>query len=134
MQGKDFYKELNFKECGDERGFLVAIEGNQDIPFEINRIFYIYGSDSKEVRGKHANINTQFVLINVKGHSKVRIDNGAESVVVELDRPYKGVYLAANVWKEMYDFSEDSVLLVLASTHYDKAEYLNDYSEWKSQL
>ena len=134
MQGKDFYKELNFKECGDERGFLVAIEGNQDIPLEINRIFYIYGSDSKEVRGKHANINTQFVLINVKGHSKVRIDNGAESVVVELDRPYKGVYLAANVWKEMYDFSEDSVLLVLASTHYDKAEYLNDYSEWKSQL
>ena len=53
---------------------------------------------------------------------------------MELDRPYKGVYLAANVWKEMYDFSEDSVLLVLASTHYDKAEYLNDYSEWKSQL
>ena len=117
-----------------KEAFLVAIEGNQDIPFEINRIFYIYGSDSKEVRGKHANINTQFVLINVKGHSKVRIDNGAESVVVELDRPYKGVYLAANVWKEMYDFSEDSVLLVLASTHYDKAEYLNDYSEWKSQL
>lgn len=134
MMAKEFYKVLNFKECGDARGYLVAIEGKKDIPFDIKRIFYIYGSEAEEVRGQHANRNTEFVLINVSGKSKVKIDNGEEIVVVDLDKPFKGVYLSAKVWKEMYDFSEDSVLLVLASTHYDSGEYISDYDEWKNQI
>jgi dTDP-4-dehydrorhamnose 3,5-epimerase-like enzyme len=123
-------KILNFKELGDERGELVVVEGNQDIPFEIKRIFYIYGSDSDVIRGKHANINSEFVLINVSGTSKVMVTDGKKKEIVNLDKPLKGVYLPKMVWKEMYDFSSDSVLLVLASTHYDGKEYIRDYNEF----
>ena len=125
------YKVLNFNELGDERGNLVVIEGNKDIPFEIKRVFYIYGSDSNVVRGKHANRLSEFVLINVSGTSKVRLDNGCEETVISLDKPRMGLYIPAMLWKDMYDFSENSVLLVLASTHYDGAEYIRDYNEFK---
>lgn len=120
-------KMLSFDQKGDERGHLVIIEGNQDIPFEIKRVFYIYGSDSSVVRGRHANYNTEFVLINVSGTSKVRVDDGTSQKVFDLDRPHIGIYLPKLVWKDMYDFSQDSVLLVLASGHYDAQEYIRDY-------
>ena len=70
------------------------------------------------------------MLINVKGKSRVKVDNGVESTVVELDQPCMGLYLKQMVWKEMYDFSEDSILLVLASEHYDGAEYIRDYDDF----
>lgn len=121
---------LFFDELGDERGHLVVVEGNQSIPFEIKRIFYIYGSDPAVVRGQHANRESEFVLINVAGTSKVRITDGSEEYIIELDRPHMGVYLPKMIWKDMYDFSADSVLLVLASTHYDGSEYIRDYNEY----
>lgn len=121
---------LFFDELGDERGHLVVVEGNQSIPFEIKRIFYIYGSDPAVVRGQHANRESEFVLINVAGTSKVRITDGSEEYLIELDRPHMGVYLPKMIWKDMYDFSADSVLLVLASTHYDGSEYIRDYNEY----
>lgn len=126
----DMYKIINFKDLGDERGKLVVIEGGKDIPFDINRAFYIYGSDSEVVRGQHANINSEFVLINVAGKSKVLITDGKHKEIVELDKPMMGVYLPKMIWKEMYDFSEDSVLLVLASTHYDGSEYIRNYDDF----
>lgn len=125
-------KVLEFNDLGDERGKLVVIEGNQSIPFEIKRVFYIYDSDSDVVRGQHANRESEFVLINVSGSSKVYIDDGTEKMVVELNRPMMGVYIPKMVWKDMYDFSEDSVLLVLANTHYDAKEYIRDYDEYIS--
>ena len=100
-------KVLEFNDLGDERGKLVVIEGNQSIPFEIKRVFYIYDSDSDVVRGQHANRESEFVLINVSGSSKVYIDDGTENMVVELNRPMMGVYIPKMVWKDMYDFSED---------------------------
>lgn len=121
---------LEFNDLGDERGKLVVIEGNESIPFEIKRVFYIYGSDETVVRGKHANKESEFVLINVAGTSKVRITDGKEEFVVELNKPMMGVYIPKMVWKDMYDFSSDSVLLVLASTHYDGKEYIRDYKEY----
>ena len=124
------YKILNFKDFGDEREKLVVLEGTKDIPFDIARVFYIYGSDDSVVRGQHANINSQFVLVNVAGTSKVKVDNGFESGIIELNKPMMGLYLDKMVWKEMYDFSQDSVLLVLASTHYDEKEYIRDYDEY----
>lgn len=124
------YKKLLFSDFGDERGKLVVIEGNMDIPFEIKRTFYIYGSDSTVVRGRHANRETEFVLINVAGSSKVMVTNGKEKEVVSLVRPMEGIYLPKMIWKEMYDFSADSVLLVLANTHYDAREYIRDYDEY----
>ena len=121
---------LNFQEMGDERGHLIVVEGMQDIPFDIKRIFYIYGSDSEVVRGQHANRETEFVLINVSGTSKVRVTDGKEEFIYNLDFPHTGIYLPNMVWKDMYDFSEDSVLLVLASEHYDAKEYIRDYDDY----
>ena len=130
MSLKDKCTILEFNDLGDERGKLVVIEGNESIPFEIKRVFYIYGSDSEVIRGQHANRESEFVLINVAGTSKVRITDGNEEFIVELNKPMMGVYIPKMVWKDMYDFSSDSVLLVLASTHYDGKEYIRDYKEY----
>lgn len=127
-------KVLNFGDLGDERGKLVVVEGAIDVPFEIKRVFYIYGSDNEVVRGQHANRESQFVLINVGGTSKVRIDNGHSEAIVELNKPMMGLYIPTMVWKDMYDFSEDSILLVLASTHYDGNEYIRNYEEYKKEM
>ncbi len=121
---------LQFSDLGDERGKLVVIEGGQAIPFDIMRVFYIYESDSSVVRGQHANRESEFVLINVAGQSKVRITDGTEEFIVELNKPMMGVYIPKMIWKDMYDFSSDSVLLVLASTHYDGKEYIRNYDEY----
>lgn len=134
MNIKDQYRILEFGDLGDERGNLVVVEGEQDIPFEIKRVFYIYGSDSEVVRGQHANRNSEFVLINVSGTSKVRVDNGFEEAVIELNRPRMGLYLPTMLWKDMYEFSEDSVLLVLTNTHYDGAEYIRSYDEYLKEV
>ena len=123
-------KIIQFADFGDERGKLVVIEGAQAIPFDIKRVFYIYDSDATIVRGQHANKESEFVLINVAGQSKVRITDGKEEFIVELNKPMMGVYIPKMIWKDMYDFSSDSVLLVLASTHYDGAEYIRNYDEY----
>ena len=112
---------LHFGDLGDERGKLVVIEGGQAIPFEIKRVFYIYDSDDTVVRGQHANRESEFVLVNVAGESKVRIT-------------MMGVYIPKMLWKDMYDFSRDSVLLVLANTHYDGSEYIRDYEEYLKEM
>ncbi|MBQ4482968.1 MAG: WxcM-like domain-containing protein [Lachnospiraceae bacterium] len=134
MSLKEMCKVLHFGDLGDERGKLVVIEGGQAIPFDIQRVFYIYESDATVVRGQHANRESEFVLINVAGKSKVRITDGREEIIVELDRPMMGVYIPKMIWKDMYDFSSDSVLLVLASTHYDGSEYIRDYDEYLKEI
>lgn len=127
-------KLLRFSEKGDKRGRLVVVEGAKDIPFEIQRVFYIYGSDPEVVRGKHANRRSEFVLINVAGTSKVRvIDRSGNEMIISLNHPHTGIYLPAMVWKDMYDFSPDSVLLVLASEHYDPDEYIRNYDDFRKE-
>lgn len=122
---------LEFTQKGDTRGHLVVVEGEEDVPFRIERMFYIYGSAKDVVRGCHANRRSKFVLINVAGTSKVRIkDREGNEVIYCLNRPHTGIYLPTMVWKEMYDFSEDSVLLVLASEHYDPNEYIRNYKDF----
>lgn len=126
---------LEFSQHGDERGRLVIVEGGQDIPFDIKRIFYIYGSAKEVVRGKHANRKSQFVLINVAGQSKVKvIDGKGNHIIYCLNRPHTGIYLPKMIWKEMYDFSADSVLLCLASEHYEPEEYIRDYDEYVKEV
>lgn len=122
---------LEFSQHGDERGHMVVVEGIKDVPFDIKRIFYIYGSDSNVVRGQHANRRSQFVLINVAGSSKVKVlDGKGNEAVYSLNRPHTGIYLPSMIWKDMYDFSSDSVLLCLASETYDASEYIRDYDEF----
>ena len=124
---QELYEVIDFNEFGDERGNLVVVEGSgRDVPFDIKRVFYMYGSDPDIIRGQHANRKTKFVLINVSGTSKVKVDNGAETEIIELNKPRMGLFIDTMVWKDMYDFSEDSVLLVLASEHYDGEEYIRD--------
>ncbi|MDE5590838.1 MAG: FdtA/QdtA family cupin domain-containing protein [Acetatifactor sp.] len=123
---------LEFQEMGDERGHLVVCEGEgRDIPFDIKRIFYIYGSDRGIVRGQHANKETEFVIINVAGSSKIKVlDRKGNEAVFILNRPRTGIYIPRMIWKEMYDFSEDSVLLCLASEHYNADEYIRNYEDF----
>ncbi len=129
------YKLLEFKEYGDERGNLVVVEGSGfDIPFDIRRVFYMNGSDPDIKRGNHANRYTKFVLINVSGSSKVLVDDGDKKEIIVLDKPRMGLYIAPMVWKEMYDFSPDSVLLVLASEHYIENEYIRDYDAFIKEV
>lgn len=135
MKLDEQYKLIYFNDLGDERGNLMVIEGEgMDIPFDIKRVFYIYGSDDTVVRGQHANRETEFLLVNVSGKSKVRVDNGTESTVIELNQPGMGLYLPSMIWKDMYDFSADSVLLVLCSRHYDEKEYIRDYQDYLSEI
>ena len=132
----ELYKLLQFADFGDERGKLVVIEGNdlRGVPFDIRRVFYIYESDSTVVRGQHANRNSEFVLVNVAGSSKVMITDGIKKEMVELNKPMEAVYIPRMIWKEMYDFSPDSVLLVLANTHYDSHEYIRNYEEYLKEM
>lgn len=135
MHNMNKVKMLSFKQNGDERGHLVVIEGNKDIPFDIKRIFYIYGSDTTVVRGQHANRETEFVLVNVAGKSKVKVYDGkGNEAIFILNRPHTGIYLPTMVWKDMYDFSEDSVLLVLASEAYNPNEYIRNYDEFVEEI
>lgn len=122
---------LEFVQRGDERGHLVVVEGAIDVPFSIKRVFYIYGSSADVVRGKHANRNSEFVLVNVAGKSKIKTETANGDITIfNLDRPHTGIYIPKMVWKEMYDFSPDSVLLCLSSEHYDAKEYIRDYDEF----
>lgn len=132
-QGKKA-KLIYFKQLGDERGRLVALEGNKDIPFNIERIFYIYGTEEDVARGQHANKRSEFILVNVHGSSKVKIDYGDRSEIYELNNPYTALYIPKMVWKDMYDFSKDSVLLVLSNEPYDSSEYIADYDEYLKEL
>ncbi len=128
-------KLLRFGDLGDERGSLIVVEGERDVPFAIQRVFYIYGSDATVMRGQHANRNTEFVLVNVAGKSKVRVDDGlGREQVYHLDQPNTGIYIPRMVWKDMYDFSPDSVLLVLCSEHYDGEEYIRDYEAFRAEM
>ena len=124
MNLKERCRIFEFKELGDERGKLVAIESLKDVPFEIKRIFYIYGTVDSTVRGQHANKKSEFVLINLRGTCKVKLYDDDEEYIVELNRPNMGVYIPTLVWKDMYDFSNDSLLLSISNEHYDKDEYI----------
>jgi hypothetical protein len=124
------YEILEFPQLGDERGQLVVVEELKEIPFKMKRLFYIYGTKGDVARGQHANRRSQFVLINLMGSCKVMVDDGQKNDVIVLDKPHTGVYLNSMVWKEMFDFSSDSILLVLASELYDKSEYISDYDKF----
>ena len=119
-----------FQPHGDERGQLIALEEVKDIPFIIKRVYYMYDTVSGVVRGKHAHKSLQQILICIHGTCKVRLDNGKEKKVIMLEKPYEGLYIAHYMWREMYDFSEDAVLMVLASDYYQEDDYIRDYEEF----
>lgn len=119
-----------FQPHGDSRGQLVALEEFRDIPFQIRRVYYMYDTGAGVVRGRHAHRSLEQILVCIHGSCKILLDNGREKKVVPLERPYEGLYVANDMWREMYDFSPDAVLLVLASELYDEKDYIRDYDEF----
>ena len=122
--------KFHFNIHGDDRGQLVAVEEGNDIPFKVRRVYYLYDTVEGVRRGYHAHKNLQQVLICVHGSCKILLDDGETKEVVELNRPEEGLYIANNIWREMFHFSSDAVLLVLASELYDEADYIRDYSDF----
>ena len=119
-----------FQPHGDDRGQLVAAEVGNEIPFDVKRVYYIYDTLSGVRRGFHAHRNLQQLLICINGSCWIHLDDGYETAEVLLDKPYEGLYISNDMWREMYDFSEGAVLLVLASQHYDEADYIRNYEDF----
>lgn len=126
-----FVQEIQLKSLGDERGQLVVLEGNQIVPFDIKRVYYIYDVDPKIPRGFHAHKVTQQVAICIKGSCKMVMDDGNAKTTVLMDSPMKGLLIDVMQWHEMRDFSEDCILMVLASEHYDESDYIRNYGEFQ---
>lgn len=119
-----------FQPHGDERGQLIALEEFRDIPFRIKRVYYMYDTIEGVRRGFHAHKSLEQILVCIHGSCKVLLDNGTEKKIVPLEKPYEGLYISNDIWREMYDFSPDAVLMVLASELYDNSDYIRDYDEF----
>lgn len=115
---------------GDERGSLVALQRNRNIPFEIKRVYYIYGTQKGVARGFHAHKELKQVAICLSGSCRFVMDDGVQKNEVILNSPSQGLLIDVMQWHEMYDFSEDCILLVLASDIYDEADYIRNYNEY----
>lgn len=124
---------VRFHEIKDERGSLVSIEGTKNIPFSIKRVYYIYKTQDLP-RGFHAHKRLKQVLICVSGSCKVSLNNGEEKKVYELNDPSTGLLIESLMWREMYDFSSDCVLMILASEQYDEADYIRDFEEFINEI
>lgn len=122
--------KYQFQQHGDDRGQLVSLEEFNDIPFEIKRVYYMYDTGKGVVRGYHAHKTLEQILICIHGSCKILLDNGKEKKTVFLEKPYEGLYVPNNMWREMYDFSEDAVLMCLASEVYNEEDYIRDYDEF----
>ena len=121
---------INFQTMGDTRGALVSLEQFKNIPFEIKRVYYIFDTKQGVARGFHAHKNLQQVLICVKGSCKVKLDDGQVKEEYDLNQPNQGLLVGEMIWREMHDFSEDCVLMVLASEYYDEEDYIRDYTKF----
>ena len=121
---------VDFPPLGDDRGSLVALEAGKTVPFDIKRVYYIFGTQSGVARGFHAHKNLKQVAVCVTGKCRMILDDGVTREEAWLDSPIKGLLISDLVWLEMHDFSEDCVLLVLASEHYDETDYIRSYDEF----
>jgi dTDP-4-dehydrorhamnose 3,5-epimerase-like enzyme len=114
----------------DPRGNLTFIEGERHVPFDIKRVYYTYDVPGGEARGGHAHIDCEAFVIAASGSFDVHLDDGRRKRVYSLNRSYRGVLVPRMVWREIHNFSSGSVCLVLASAHYDEADYIRDYERF----
>ena len=125
---------IHFQEHGDKRGQLIALEEGKDVPIEIKRVYYMYDTGKNVRRGYHAHKKLEQILICVHGSCRIHLDDGYQTEEIVLDKPSEGLYIANNIWREMYDFSEDAVLMVLASQLYDENDYVRDYQKFMDEI
>ena len=124
------YKIIQFQKHGDERGQLVALENDKEIPFETKRVYYMFDTLPGVRRGFHAHKTLKQILICTSGSCKIHLDDGYSTAEVTLHKPYEGLLIDSKLWREMYDFSPDAVLMVLASQMYDESDYIRNYDEF----
>ncbi|WP_395611401.1 sugar 3,4-ketoisomerase [Pseudomonas sp. B22129] len=118
------------KVIGDDRGSLIALEQGRDIPFDVRRAYYIFNTKSGVSRGAHAHHRLEQYIVCLSGKCRILIDDGLEKRSIWLDAPNKAIHIKNLIWREMHDFSEDCVLLVFASNHYDESDYLRNYDDF----
>jgi dTDP-4-dehydrorhamnose 3,5-epimerase-like enzyme len=121
---------INFDIKGDERGSLISLEENKNIPFEIKRVYYIFDTKNNIRRGFHAHKKLKQLLVCVSGSCKILLDDGKSKEEMSLDHPNKGLLIESMIWREMFDFSPDCVLMVLADEVYDESDYFRDYQQF----
>jgi dTDP-4-dehydrorhamnose 3,5-epimerase-like enzyme len=122
--------KYQFQQHGDDRGQLVSLEEFNDIPFQIKRVYYMYATKEEVHRGYHAHKSLKQILICIHGSCKILLDNGKEKKIVFMEKPYEGLFIDNNIWREMYDFSSDAVLMCLASDIYREEDYIRKYEEF----
>ncbi len=123
-------KLLDFKIIGDDRGSLISLEQNKNIPFKIKRVYYLFNTKDSVRRGFHAHRKLKQIAICVRGSCKFLLDDGKEKQHVLLDSPHKGLFIENMIWHEMYDFSPDCVLMVVTDEYYDESDYTRDYDKF----
>lgn len=122
--------KTNYKYHSDKYGKLVALQSNIEIPFDIKRVYYIYEVEEKVRRGFHSHKNLEQILICIHGSVKILLKTPKEEKIVVLDNPNVGLYIGPDIWREMYDFENDAVLMVLANEYYDESDYIRNYDEY----
>lgn len=127
-------KLIDFRTFSDPRGTLAVIEGGQDIPFDIRRIYYVYGLSTDLQRGFHAHYELEQIAICLSGSCNFLLDNGRTKETWRLDSPHQGLRIEKMVWHEMFDFSPDCVLMVMASEHFEEADYIRDYDRFLAEV
>jgi dTDP-4-dehydrorhamnose 3,5-epimerase-like enzyme len=115
---------------GDDRGSLIALEENHNVPFDVKRVYYIFGTKEDVRRGYHAHKDLKQLAICVSGSCKFLLDDGKQKEHIELTSPTQGLLIEGLIWREMYDFSPDCVLMVLADDYYDESDYIRDYDKF----
>jgi dTDP-4-dehydrorhamnose 3,5-epimerase-like enzyme len=123
---------IQLQRHGDHRGGLVALEENANVPFSVKRVYYLFDTKAGVRRGLHAHRSLQQLAIAVRGQCQFVLDDGRERVEFTLDNPAEGLLIRPGIWREMYNFSEDCVLMVLADQLYDATDYIRDYTEFLS--
>lgn len=121
---------IRLSPMGDENGWLVSLESGGNVPFDIKRVYYIFGTEASIKRGMHAHRNLEQLIVCVSGSCSFSVDDGKQSALIKMDRPEKALHIRGVIWREMMDFSPDCVLMVLASQHYDESDYIRDYDEF----
>lgn len=123
-------KKIKFQKHDDARGNLVVAEYGKEVPFDVKRVYYIYGVGEGVKRGFHSHKKLEQIYIAIHGSCKVTLTDGDDTRTVTLDDPSEGMYIGHNVWREIHDFSADGVLLVLASETYSEDDYIRSYDEF----
>jgi uncharacterized cupin superfamily protein len=126
------YKLIDLPKIEDNRGNLSFLENFKQIPFEIRRVYWIYDVPGGEYRGPHAFKENEEFIIALSGSFDIVLNDGKEEKKIQLNRSYKGIFVSKLVWRQLENFSTNSLVLVISSTNYDQDDYIRDYNEFLS--